>query len=221
MLSLRIFTKTVCYTVFFCVLNLQLGCKTVNIEDSIKPGLTLLSKFMVSYKINTQCKVTKYYKNAQTIFFPLLRLNSDGSLLNNYEQSYSSNNANLIFSSKDNIDHSIQFVAEEFSTKFDFNKAPLLFLLPVDLKESYFVRFYYYINTDPIAYNTVYFKSSIEYINPEKGSNLPESVWTGEAHFAFDKSVVKATFLNVAIQRLFKYAFKNHSENGSFHILNM
>ena len=73
----------------------------------------------------------------------------------------------------------------------------------------------------PIAYNSVYLKSSIEYINPEKGSDVPESVWTGEAYFAFDKSIVKATFLNVAIQKVFEYAFKNFSNNGTFHILDM
>ena len=111
----------------------------------IKSEPTLLSKYAVNFSIMTECKVTEYHKNAQTIFFPLLMLNSDGSLLNNYEQSYSSNNDYLIFSSKDSINTSIQSAANKFSTKFDFNESPYLFLLPIDLKESYFIRFYYYV----------------------------------------------------------------------------
>lgn len=185
----------------------------------VKP--VLLSKYTVNFSITTECKITEYYKNAQTIFFPLLMLNSDGSLLNNYEQSYSTNNDYLIFSSKDNINTSIQSAANKFSTKFDFNESPYLFTLPIDLKESYFIRFYYHVNSEPIAYNSVYLKSSIEYINPEAGHQVPVNVWTGEAHFAFDKSIVKATFLDVAIQKVFEYAFRNHSDNGRFHILDM
>jgi hypothetical protein len=200
---------------------LYTGCKTVSTKESIKIVPSLLSKYAVKFSITTECKVAEYYKNAQTIFFPLLMLNSDGSLLNNYEQSYSSNNDYLIFSSKDSINTTIQSAANKFSTKFDFNESPYLFLLPIDLKESYFIRFYYYVNSEPIAYNSVYLKSSIEYIDPEKGSHVPESVWTGEAYFAFDKSIVKATFLNVAIQKVFEYAFKNFSYNGTFHILDM
>ena len=163
------------YTVFFCALILHTGCKTVGNKLEIKSEPTLLSKYAVNFSITTECKVTKYHKNAQTIFFPLLMLNSDGSLLNNYEQSYSSNNDYLIFSSKDSINTSIQSAANKFSTKFDFNESPYIFLLPINLKESYFIRFYYYVNSEPIAYNSVYLKSSIEYINPEKGSGVPKS----------------------------------------------
>lgn len=215
------FTKTVFYTVFFCALILHTGCKTVGNKLEIKSEPTLLSKYAVNFSITTECKVTEYHKNAHPIFFPLLMLNSDGSLLNNYEQSYSSNNDYLIFSSKDNITNSIQSAANKFSTKFDFNKSPYVFLLPVDLKESYLIRFYYYVNSKPIAYNSVYLKSSIEYINPENGLQVPVSVWTGEAHFAFDKSIVKATFLDVAIRKVFEYAFRNYRNHGRFHILDM
>jgi hypothetical protein len=209
------------YTVFFCALIIHTGCKTVSTNSDIKPEPTLLSKYAVNFDITTECKVTQYHKNAQTIFFPLLMLNSDGSLLNNYEQSYSTNNDYLIFSSKDNINTSIQLAANKFSKKFDFNESPYLFSLPINLKESYFIRFYYHVNSEPNAYNSVYLKSSIEYINPEEGSQVPVSVWTGEALFAFDKSIIKATFLDVAIQKVFEYAFRNHRDYGRFHILDM
>ena len=209
------------YTVFFCALIIHTGCKTVSTNSDIKPEPTLLSKYAVNFDITTECKVTQYHKNAQTIFFPLLMLNSDGSLLNNYEQSYSTNNDYLIFSSKDNINTSIQLAANKFSKKFDFNESPYLFSLPINLKESYFIRFYYHVNSEPNAYNSVYLKRSIEYINPEEGSQVPVSVWTGEAHFAFDKSIIKATFLDVAIQKVFEYAFRNHRDYGRFHILDM
>ena len=189
-----------------------------------KPTLStpvLLSKYSVNFSITAECKVNEYYKNAQTIFFPLLRLNSDGSLLNNYVQSYSNDKNYLIFSSKDNINNSIQHAANKFSSKFDFTKTPSLFTVPIELEESYLIRFYYYLNSEPFDYNSVYLKSSIEYINPNSGLQQPNSVWTGEAYFAFDKSIAKASFLDVAIRKIFEYAFMDYKDNGTFHILDM
>lgn len=165
--------------------------------------------------------INQYDKDAQTIFFPLLKLNSDGSLYSNYEQLDSLSEDYLTFKSNHNIKNTILAISDQFCSKFDFYLEPLLFTLPRDLKKSYLIRFYYYVNSDLESYNSVYIKSSIEYIDPEGSSQLPINVWTGEANLVFDKNIVKGTFLDVAFKKVFKYAFENFSDNGKFHILDI
>lgn len=221
MIILKLLQKTVLCTVFFYALITHLGCKSLSSEEGAEKSSLLLNKYIVRFSINTECLVNQYYKDAQTIFFPLLKLNSDGSLFSNYEQTYSSNHKYLKFSSNDNIKNTILSISDQFCSKFNFYEEPLLFKLPIDLKKSYLVRFYYYVNSDLESYNSVYVKSSIEFIDPEGSSQLPINVWTGEANFAFDKSIVKGTFLDVAFKKVFEYAFKNSSDNGKFHLLDM
>lgn len=187
----------------------------------IKTKATLLNKYIVNFDIKTQCHVSKYYKDTQTIFFPILRLNSDGSLLHNYNQSMSSKRDLLMFTSDYNIDRSIRYIANQFCQSFKFSKSPKLYQLPIDLKKAYLVRFYYYINNDRANFNTVYLKSSIEYLDINNESQLPANIWMGEAFLSFDKSIDKETSLDVAIKQIMKYAFKNHRNDGSFHILDM
>lgn len=220
MLIFKFLQKTVFITVFFCALICHTGCKSITDDDIISKA-TVLSKYVVKFRIKSTCEVNNYYKNAQTIFFPLLMLNPDGSLSDNYMQIPSQNQDYLTFSSNNNINSSIKGIAEKFCERFDFNNDPLLFSLPLDLDESYFIRFYYNVDISPSAYNSVYIKSSIEYVNPKKGLHLPTSNWVGEAHFAFAKDIVKQTYLDIALKKLFKYAFKNVSDSGTFHILDM
>ena len=208
-------------TVFFCALIINNGCKTVDTDEGIKKERSLVSKYIVGYSIKSERTADEYHKDAQTIFFPILELNSDGNLLSNYEQLYTESNNYLVFSSKDNLNTAILAAANLFCSKFDFNEPPLLNTLPVDLKKSYFIRFYYYVDYNSIEFNSVYVRSSIEYINPKDGTNTPVSAWKGEAFFSFDKSIVKATFLDVAVKKVFEYAFDNYSYNGKFHILDM
>lgn len=208
-------------TVFFCVCLLFNGCKTTEPDMPIKTKASLLNKYIVNFNIKTQCHVSEYYKDTQTIFFPILRLNPDGSLLHNYNQSMSSNRDLLMFSSNDNIDKSIRYVANQFYQTFQLSKSPKLYQLPVDLKKAYLVRFYYYINNARVDFNSVYLKSSIEYLDINDESQLPINIWMGEAFFSFDKSIDKETSLDIAIKHVMKYAFKNHRNDGSFHILNL
>ena len=221
MLILKLLQKTVLCTVFFYALILQSGCKSLSSEEDANESRLLSSKFIVKFSIITECLVNQYRKDAQIIFFPLLKLNSDGSLLSNYKQLDSLSEDYFTFSSNDNINNTILAISDQFCSKFDFYEEPLLFTLPRDLKKSYLVRFYYYVNSDLESYNSVYIKSSIEYIDPEGSSQLPINVWTGEGNFAFDKSIVKGTFLDVAFKKVFEYAFKNSSDNGKFHLLDM
>lgn len=221
MLKYKSFQKTVLSTVFFYALLINPSCGTVNSENESSLETKVVSKYIVDFSINTKCYINNYYKSAQPIFFPLLSLNKDGSLVDNYVQNNSEKMGYVLFSSTTNFYTSTKKVADEFAKKYKFNHEPLIYNLPLDDKSYYFIRFYYYMNSDSLDHNSLYFKSSIEYFDPKGESKSPKNVWVGEGYFGFDKSIREKTSLNAAIIKVFNHAFNNYTLKGKFNLLDM
>tara|TARA_E500000178_G_scaffold165331_1_gene164750 strand:- start:47 stop:661 length:615 start_codon:yes stop_codon:yes gene_type:complete len=178
-------------------------------------------KYRASIKINSECFVSKYYKETPVIFFPPLKLNSDGSLQTNYQQELSKDKSRLQFNSEQTQASVLNRLASDFVKRFDFRDGYYLFELSTDLEKAYFIRFYYYSEGITNGYRRLYLKSSIEHIDSSLGITEANMVWLGEAYFKLDASISEADALKVALKKMMVYAFKDHQFTGTFHVLNL
>ena len=218
-------SKTVLSTVFFSFFVILASCKTTEfskIPSSNIPSISSNSdKYRARIKINTECFVDKYYKETPVIFFPLLKLNSDGSLETNYEQELSDDKSRVKFNSEQTQALILKKLAGDFVKHFDFRDGYNLFEIATDLEKAYFARFYYYSGGTENGLRMLYLKSSIEHIDSALGITEADMVWLGEAYFKFDASISEEEALKVALKKMMRYAFKNYQNKGTFHVLNL
>lgn len=220
-----LYTKTVLSTVFFSLFIVLSACKSN--ESATTPSAETTAsavnrdKYRASIKINTECSVSKYYKETPVILFPLLKLKSDGSLDANYQQRLSKDKSRVQFYSEQNQANMLKRLANNFVKRFDFKNGYHLFELPTDLEKAYFIRFYYYSGGMTNGYRTLYLKSSIEHIDSALGITEANMVWLGEAYFKFDASISEEEALKVALKKMMGYAFQNYQNKGTFHVLNL
>ena len=219
------FTKTVLSTVFFCLLIFLSACKSnesfISASTETTAPVVKSDKYRASIKINTECFVSKYYNKTPVIFFPLLKLNSDGSLGTNYEQQLSEDKSRVQFNSEQTQAGILKRLASNFVKRFDFKNGYHLFELLTDLEKAYFIRFYYYSEGITNGYRTLYLKSSIEHIDSKLGMTEATKAWLGEAYFKFDAIISEEEALKVALKKMMRYAFKNYQNKGTFHVLNL
>ena len=220
MLTIHKFTKTVFITVFFYAITLNIGCKSTGRAEDTYQKFSY-SKYTVNYTIDCKSSVTKYHKDADIIFFPLLLLNSKGLIIDDYEQELCQRGEYLNISSKFDIDNSIKSADKIFRTNFTFENNSLYYKIPLNLKKSYFIRFYHNIADLGNGRNSLYLKCSIEFLDPSDGNTLPASVWIGEGYFGFNENIKRDTIMNVAIDRIFEHSFINYSNDGLLNLLDM
>lgn len=218
---LKSIQKTVYFTVFFFIFLISSGTQGGEhvFQENFKTKRS--SKYIVNYVLNCESESEHYFRSLKAVFFPSLMLNSDGSLISDYDKLLSNDQKTLIFRAKYNTNKTIRQIAQQMCNTLGFSNEPLIFELPLQIDRAYFVRLYFFEKINNSNSKYLYIKSSIEYYDAKAKLKSPISVWFGEAQCLYNNEINRSTVLDQGIKAILKHAFKNFKGKTSVHLLDI